>query len=134
MQREVGTQPDFVILMRNNLQDPNTSNPSASAEKYLVFGEGPIKRKLVKSGIKFDEEQMFLMANNHNFDEEKIPKESSLGDQVRKPQKRTNVQKIVQLKPRKVATPGCSVVDTSSSDEDSSKSSAADSSSADSSD
>ena len=41
MQREVGTEPDFVILMKNNLQNPKSSNASASAGKYLVFGEGP---------------------------------------------------------------------------------------------
>ena len=61
-----------------------------------MFGEGPIKRKLVKSGIKFEQEQMFLMANNHNFDEEKITKEESLEEQITKPQKRTTGQ----LKPR----------------------------------
>ena len=33
MQREVGTEPDYVILIKNNLQDPTTSNPSASAGK-----------------------------------------------------------------------------------------------------
>ena len=92
-----------------------------------MFGEGPIKRKLVKSGIKFEQEQMFLMANNHNFDEEKITKEESLEEQIMKPQKRTTVQKSVQLKPRKVATPGFSFVDPSSSSEDSSASSAEDS-------
>ena len=70
MQREVGTEPDYVILIKNNLQDPTTSNPSASAGKYFVFGEGPIKEKLIERGVQFDQKQMFLMANNHNFDEE----------------------------------------------------------------
>ena len=70
MQREVGTEPDYVVLIKNNLQDPTTSNPSASAGKYFVFGEGPIKEKLIERGVQFDQKQMFLMANNHNFDEE----------------------------------------------------------------
>ena len=38
MHREVGTEPDYVVLIKNNLQDPTTSNPSASAGKYFVFG------------------------------------------------------------------------------------------------
>ena len=122
MQREVGTEPDYVILIRNNLQDPHTSNPSASAGKYFVFGEGPIKNKLVKKGIKFDDKEMFLMANNHNFEEEKVSK-------VRKTNKRINVENNV---PRKVATPGSSFLDDPSNrDEDSSESSTSSSSSVD---
>ena len=127
MQREVGTEPDYVILMKNNLQDPHTSNPAASAGKYLVFGEGAIKQKLVKSGIKFDDKKMFLMANNHNFDEEKISKKAPVGEEVQKTKKRTTEEKNVRIKPRKVATPGFSFVDPSSSSEDSSASSAEDS-------
>ena len=119
MQREVGTEPDYVLFIRNNLQDPNTSNPSASAGKYFVFGEGPIKNKLVKKGIKFDDKEMFLMANNHNFEEEKVLK-------VRKTKKRTNVENNVQ---RKVATPGSSFLDDpSNKDEGSSESSTSSSS------
>ena len=88
MQREVGTEPDYVTFIRNNLQDPNTSNPSASAGKYFVFGEGPIKNKLVKKGIKFDDKEMFLMAHNHNFEEEKVSK-------VRKKQRKGQMWKIM---------------------------------------
>ena len=126
MQREVGTEPDYVILMKNNLQDPHTSNPAASAGKYLVFGEGAIKQKLVKSGITFDVNKMFLMANNHNFDEEKVSKKAPVGVEVQKTKKRITEEKNVRIKPRKVATPGFSFVDPSSSS-DSSASSAEDS-------
>ena len=131
MQREVGTEPDFVILIKNNLQDPNTSNPSASAGKYFVFGEGPIKEKLIEPGIQFDQKQLFLMANNHNFEEEKVKKASLVEEKTKKtkPTKKTkknDVQKRNQVA-RKVATPGSFV--SSISDEDSSISSAGNSSS-----
>ena len=43
MQIEAGAQPNFLIIMFNNVQDPHASNPSASAGKYLTYGEGPIK-------------------------------------------------------------------------------------------
>ena len=62
---------------------------------------------------------MFLMANNHNFEEEKVSK-------VRKTKKRTNVENNVQ---RKVATPGSSFLDyPSNKDKDSSESSTSSSS------
>ena len=122
MQREVGTEPDYVILIKNNLQDPTTSNPSASAGKYFVFREGPIKEKLIEQEVNFDQKQMFLMANNHNFDEEKVKKASLEEEKTKKtkPTKKTkknDVQKRNQVA-RKVATPGSFV--SSISDEDSS--------------
>ena len=76
MQIEAGAQPNFLIIMFNNVQDPHASNPSASAGKYLTYGEGPIKEKLIKDGLKFNK-SMYLMANNFNFAEEKILEENS---------------------------------------------------------
>ena len=40
MQIEAGAEPNFLIIMFNNVQDPCSSNPSASAGKYLTYGEG----------------------------------------------------------------------------------------------
>ena len=76
MQIEAGAQPNFLIIMFNNVQDPHASNPSASAGKYLTYGEGPIKEKLIKDGLKFNI-SMYLMTNNFNFAEEKILEENS---------------------------------------------------------
>ena len=85
MQIEAGAQPNFLIIMFNNVQDPHASNPSASAGKYLTYGEGPIKEKLIKEGLKFDK-SMYLMANNFNFAEEKVLDENSpeedMGDEL----------------------------------------------------
>ena len=75
MQIEAGAEPNFLIIMFNNVQDPHASNPSASAGKYLTHGEGPIKEKLMKEGLKFDK-SMYMMANNYNFAEEKVFEEN----------------------------------------------------------
>ena len=75
MQIEAGAEPNFLIIMFNNVQDPHASNPSASAGKYLTYGEGPIKEKLMTEGLKFDK-SMYMMANNHNFAEEKVFEEN----------------------------------------------------------
>ena len=75
MQIEAGAEPNFLIIMFNNVQDPHASNPSASAGKYLTYGEGPIKEKLMEAGLKFDK-SMYMMANNYNFAEEKVFEEN----------------------------------------------------------
>ena len=53
LQREVGSEPDFVIIMKNNLQDPKTSNASAGAGKYLICGEGQFVRNCFKVEFSF---------------------------------------------------------------------------------
>ena len=48
MQIEADAEPNFLIIMLNNVQDPNASNPSQSAGKYLTSGEGAIKEAFQK--------------------------------------------------------------------------------------
>ena len=88
LQREVGSEPDFVLIMKNNLQDPKTSNASASAGKYLIYGEGKIRDKLLQSGIQFVAKEMFLLANNVDFTEEVIATRAEESEVLRTP---TNV-------------------------------------------
>ena len=66
MQIEAGAEPNFLIIMMNNVQDPNASNPSKSAGKYLTYGEGTIKETFISEGLQLDE-SYFLLANNKNF-------------------------------------------------------------------
>ena len=77
MQIEAGAEPNFLIIMMNNVQDPNASNPSKSAGKYLTYGEGTIKEKFISEGLQLDE-TYFLLANNKNFaiDEEGAKKQN----------------------------------------------------------
>ena len=66
MQIEADAEPNFLIIMLNNVQDPNASNPSQSAEKYLTNGEGAIKEAFLSRGLQLDE-SYYLLANNKNF-------------------------------------------------------------------
>ena len=67
---EVGTEPDFLLIMKNNLQDPNVANPSKMAGKYMAFGKGNLSDLFFSSGIKFEANKMYKFANNFNYDEE----------------------------------------------------------------
>ena len=42
MQIEAGAEPNFLIIVPKNVQDPNASNPSQSAGKYRTYGQGGI--------------------------------------------------------------------------------------------
>ena len=50
---EVGTGPDFILIVKNNLQENNVNISATTAGKYMVYGEGPLKEKLIEDGIKF---------------------------------------------------------------------------------
>ena len=52
--------------MLNNVHDPNVSNPSQSAGKYLTNGERAIKETFLSEGLQLDE-SYYLLANNKNF-------------------------------------------------------------------
>ena len=66
MQIKAGAEPNFLIIVPKNVQDPNASNPSQSAEKYLTNGEGAIKEAFLSRGLQLDE-SYYLLANNKNF-------------------------------------------------------------------
>ena len=71
-QREHGTAPDYVLLMRNNLQDAHAKNASPTAGKYMVFGEGPAKALLLAGKLAYSRADMFLMANHQTSREEVV--------------------------------------------------------------
>ena len=77
LQMEVGTEPDFLLIIKNNLQDPNVGKPSKMAGKYMCFGGGSISDLFIKSGIKFNSTHMYQMENNYNY-MEKAEKEDNL--------------------------------------------------------
>ena len=66
MQIEADAEPNFLIIMLNNVQDPNASNPSQSAGKYLTSGEGAIREAFLSEDLQLDE-SYYLLANNKNF-------------------------------------------------------------------
>ena len=70
LQIEVGTEPDFLLLVKNNLQDATVPKPSKMAGKYMAFGQGELSNCFFSSGIKFDANKMYKLANNFNYAEE----------------------------------------------------------------
>ena len=72
MQVEVGTEPDFVIIMKKNLQDPNVNNPAETAGKYMVYAEAFLKKELLENGIKYKQGETYLIANNFDYKEKKV--------------------------------------------------------------
>ena len=70
VQMEVGTEPDFLLLVKNNLQDATVAKPSKMAGKYMAFGQGELSNCFFSSGIKFDANKMYKLANNFNYAEE----------------------------------------------------------------
>ena len=69
LQMEVGTEPDFLLIMKNNLQDPKVANPSKMAGKYMAFGKGDLSDLFFHVRIKFGANKMYKFANNFNYDE-----------------------------------------------------------------
>ena len=39
---EVGTDQDFLLIVKNNLQEPSATQQSLTAGKYMIFGAGAI--------------------------------------------------------------------------------------------
>ena len=75
IQPECGVEQDFIIMLKNNLQKDTIRNASPTAAKYMVFGRGSIKDQLLETGIKFDSSSMYMLANDYNYEEEKIEEE-----------------------------------------------------------
>ena len=70
LQVEVGTEPDFLLLVKNNLQDPTVAKPSKMAGKYMCYGIGEISDLFFNSGIKYNASEMYRFANNYDYKEE----------------------------------------------------------------
>ena len=66
MEIDACAEPNFSIIMLNNIQDPNASNPSQSAGKYFTSGEGAIREAFLSEDLQLDE-SYYLLANNKNF-------------------------------------------------------------------
>ena len=139
LQLEVGAEEDFILIVRNNLQDPLTAHQSTTAGKYMVYGVGPVADKFYTTGIKFESDEMVKMANNYDYAQDHsvncVKEKTTQGrkDQTVVKRKQNLVvdvevraakrQKKLQI-PTKVCTPGSffddlSVENSSGSDSDS---------------
>ena len=124
IQPECGVEQDFMVILKNNLQRADISHASPTAGKYMIFTRGNIREQLLGDGIKFDPSTMYMLANDCNYDEEKIDagngekeevEEGNVIEQVesqkvpkRKEEEKENQNLIYNMKAiaRKVSTPG----------------------------
>ena len=120
MQIEADAEPNFLIIMLNNIQDPNANNSSQSAGKYLTSGEGAIREAFLSEDLQLDE-SYYLLANNKNFsidkegakNEDKSIKASPTEIQnktsslkIKKAKQPHNAKSTPNFKSWKVETPG----------------------------
>ena len=145
---EVGASEDFLLIVRNNLQEPSASQQCITAGKYMVFGVGPIAEQFYSSGINFETTTMVKMANNYDYeldhssnhgvnveaDQRKVLKKQAKvnkGENVNrigsktKPRKEVDQRKrersppqVGNFRPKKVLTPGSNFMEWSESSED----------------
>ena len=76
LQEEHDGQPDFVIMVKNNVQEAGVTNASSTAGKHLVMAEGPLREKLLGPGVQLVKEDSYMFANSWNIAEE-VMKNSS---------------------------------------------------------
>ena len=67
LQEEHGGQPDFVIMIRNNVQDAGVTKASSTAGKYLLMAQGPLREKLLGPGVQFVKNESYMFANSWNM-------------------------------------------------------------------
>ena len=66
LQKVHGVEAEFVLILKNNLQNAGGKNVSTTAGRYMVVCEGNMKQLLFSSGIKFDE-GFVLMDNDYDM-------------------------------------------------------------------
>ena len=107
LQLEVGAKEDFILLVRNNLQDP--SPQSSTAGKYMCYGVGPIAENFYTTGIKFDNTEMVKMANNFDYAQDlsvREKKDEERNEPIAKKRKQTQVEVDGEAgKPKKAKKP-----------------------------
>ena len=83
IQPECGVEQDFMVILENNLQRKDVCHASPTAG---IFTRRNIRDPLLGDGIKFDPSTMYMLANDFNYEEEKI----SIDDDVKENDKLEN--------------------------------------------
>ena len=95
LQLEVGAKEDFILLVRNNLQDPSTAHQSSTAGKYMCYGVGPIAENFYTTGIKFENTEMVKMLNNYDYTQDlSVTEKTANGRNNPTPKKRKESQQV----------------------------------------
>ena len=72
LQLEHGLLPDYLLMVKNNVQKENVPNPAQNAGKYMVKCSDQVEEVLKTIGLRFNSTSMVMMANNFDFTEEKL--------------------------------------------------------------
>ena len=67
-----GAAPEFVLIVKNNVQKPGGKNAAATAGKYMVASRGNLREMMFSTGIKFTED-FVMMANDYDMQIDKYP-------------------------------------------------------------
>ena len=68
LQEEHGGVPDFLLIVRNNVQKPNKQTTTAG--KFMVAGQGEIYEGFLHDGIEFDTDNYVKMSNTWSMQTE----------------------------------------------------------------
>ena len=71
LQKHHGAQPEYIMILKNNVQNSGGKNPSPTGDLYMVCGEGKLFSEFLKNGIKFDD-QFVIMANQYDMETKKV--------------------------------------------------------------
>ena len=74
LQKQHGAEPEYILIVKNNLQDPGAKNPSVTAGKFMVYAEGSLLSEFMSKGIIFDS-RFVIMANEYNMDTKDVDDE-----------------------------------------------------------
>ena len=69
-QKQHGAKPEYIMILKNNVQNSGGKNPSQTGGLYMVCGEGKLFSEFLKNGIKFDD-QFVIMANQYDMETKK---------------------------------------------------------------
>ena len=64
--------PEFVLIVKNNVQKPGGKNAAATAGKYMVASRGNLREMMFSTGIKFTED-FVMMANDYDMQIDEYP-------------------------------------------------------------
>ena len=69
---ELQPTQDYLLLVKDNIHDPNTRNPSQAAGWYIFHGEGPIKDRFLDKFISYNAKKYCHMKDAVRFKEQTI--------------------------------------------------------------
>ena len=71
LQKQHGAHPEYILIVKNNVQNAGGKNPSPTGGLYMVCGEGELLSEFLKNGIKFDD-KFVMMANQYDMETKKV--------------------------------------------------------------